>query len=83
MLSTNASAASVPSGTDSRQSCATDAAMVGVADGDAAIWLAYAALTTAHGSVVFVEARVAAVGLAETMMPPEEASIITAEAPFR
>lgn len=51
-------ATSLPSGTDSKQSCAIEAATVGVADGDATIWLAYAALTMAHGSVRLTIAEV-------------------------
>lgn len=52
-------AASFPKGTDSKQSWAIEAAIVGVAEGDASIWLAYAALTMAHGSVGLLMAEAA------------------------
>lgn len=61
MDSTSSMAASFPSGTESKQSWAMDAATVGVAEGDARIWLAYAALTMAHGSVWLAVADVTVV----------------------
>lgn len=51
MESTSSMAASLPSGTESKQSWAMEARILGTAEGDAAIWLAYAALATAHGCV--------------------------------
>lgn len=51
MESTSSMAACLPSGTDSKQSWAMEAAILGTAEGDAAICLVYAALATAHGCV--------------------------------
>jgi hypothetical protein len=51
MESTSSMAASLPRGTESKHSWAMAAAIVGVAEGDTAIWAAYAALATAHGCV--------------------------------